>query len=194
MIRTLVSVVALLALAGCTDAPSTDETTPTPDQAEAETPQAGTTAAEGPQISGTGYSYHVPRGWGPMPSEIPGFDPDSVAFDLEDDDGFADNVNVVLAPGGTMTPDEAESAAQNELTSFGAENVTVNDRRTVAGEEAAHTTADFSMNDNEYTVEQFYPTSGDQTFVVTFSFSTSVTPPERAEVTEAVLATWTWED
>lgn len=148
----------------------------------------------GTTITGTGYTYVVPRGWGPPPQKLPGFDPDSLAVDLQDTDDFADNVNVLLSPASPMTPGEAERAAEQELTAVGASDISIQDRVTVAGGESAHTSAVMSMNDVEYRIEQFFPTDNAQTFVLTFSFSSSVTPPERNEVTDAVLASWSWTD
>lgn len=186
MFRTLAVAAAVtlpLASAGCSDAPSTEAMS-----------QAPTSAASGPRISGTGYTYNVPEHWGRPAQDIPGFDPDSLAIDLRDSDGFTDNVNVILSPAGGMTPQQAEVSAENELEAAGANGVSVRDRVTVSGSESAHVTAEMSINANDYTVEQFYPTDHGQTFVVTFSFSRSVTAGERAKVTDAVLASWDWTD
>jgi len=43
-----------------------------------------------------------------------------------------------------------------------------------------------------YSVEQYYVSTDDQTYVVTFSFSDTVTPDERQAVAESILVTWTW--
>lgn len=190
-----VAVAAVLALASCSAAESSDS-----DAGESETVEGGaveaasTPAADGPTITGTGYTFKVPKRWGPSSQDIPGFDPDSYALDLRDRDGFADNVNVIAAPGGPMSLDQAEVAAKNELESVGAEDVTVHDRVSVAGRESAHVTAGMSLENNNYTIEQFYPVGDDETLVVTFSFSDNVEASERAEVTDAVLSTWTWTD
>lgn len=177
------AVTAVLACAGCSESSSTEATS-----------QAPSSAADGPTISGTGYSYQVPEGWGPSPQDVPGFDPDSYVVDLQDRDGFTDNVNVILSPAGEITPQQAEAAAEEELPAGGFTEVVAHDRVTVAGSESAHVTAAGSINDTDYTVEQFYPTDDGQTFVVTFSFSSSVSAGDRAEVTDAVLASWAWTD
>ena len=56
----------------------------------------------------------------------------------------------------------------------------------------AHVTATGSVNDADYRVEQFYPTTDGQTYVVSFSFSTSVSAADRAAVADTVLSSWAW--
>jgi len=192
MSRTRSSAALVLAaaflLAGCSGAtdPGTDP------QPSASTPAApAADPAAGDTISGTGYTYAVPEDWGD-PGPIEGFDPDSFAADLDDEDGFADNVNVILSPAGRVELDEVESAGPGELEGGGATGVTVEDRLTVAGAEAAHISAGLASEGTEYLIEQFYLNSEDQTFIVTFSFSPDVADADRQAVTDAVLASWTW--
>ncbi|MFT4221199.1 MAG: hypothetical protein QM611_11895 [Microbacterium sp.] len=175
-----------LALAGCA--------TTGPQATTSASPAAETTVAPavGETISGTGYSYTVPEGWG-VPDPIEGYDPDSFAADLDDTDGFSDNVNVIVSPAGVVTPDEVESAGFDELESVGATDVTVGERVTVAGSESAHLSASMSANGQEYVIEQYYTTDDQQTYVVTFSFSSSVPQADREALAASVLATWTWE-
>jgi len=200
MIRALVATAVVLACVGCSDgsdepaSSASDTASASASEATPTAPTSSAAAADGPEISGTGYSYHVPKGWGRPPQEVPGFDPDSLAGDLEDEDGFTDNVNVIISPAGELTPEQAEGAAQSELESAGADDPTVQDRLEVAGSESAHVTAGMSRNGNDYTIEQFYPSDDGRTFVVTFSFSNGLTAEERAAVTDAVLASWTWTD
>lgn len=207
-----VLVAAVLVCAGCSDSESKEPTssarestepsaTPDPTEATSSAPeptdatsQSAPSGAKGTTITGSGYSYQVPEGWGVPPQSIPGMDPDSLAADLQDDDEFVDNVNVLLSPAGLSSPEQAEESAKNELTAVGAKEISVLDRVTVAGTEAAHVTALLSLNDREYRIEQFYVNSTDQSYVVTFSFSTSLTAGDRARVTGPVLASWTWTD
>jgi hypothetical protein len=192
MIRTLVAVAAVLACAGCAGS-SSDEGSSS--ESTAKTSQApAVAAATGPQISGTGYTYNVPEGWDRPEQDIPGLDLDSLAAALGDDDGFTDNVNVILSPAGELSAEDAEAGAEDELTAAGATDVTVNDRASVAGSDVAHVTSGMSSNGNDYTIEQFVPSNDGQAFVVTFSFSPSLTAQERAAVTDATLASWTWTD
>lgn len=190
--RAAVMAAAVLACAACSEgSPGSSDAGARPAQSS-EPAKPSATPADGPRLEGAGYAYRVPKDWGPSDQEIPGFDPDTFALDLDDDDGFTDNVNVLLAPGGAMSAEQAEVGAKDELTSAGATGVAVQDRVDVGGREAAHVSAGMSLNDNDYQVEQFYAATDDETFVVTFSFSKDVSDSERAEVTGSVLASWSW--
>jgi hypothetical protein len=151
-----------------------------------------TDPATGELITGTGYSYNVPEGWGVPDAAAENPQLDTVAADLTDDDGFADNINVLLSPAGVLTPDVVESAGVSELEQYGATDVTVEPRLTIAGAESSHLSALFSSQGLDYRVEQYYPTQGDQTYVVTFSFSQDVSEADRIALAESVLATWAW--
>jgi hypothetical protein len=171
---------AALALVGCSAvAPS------------APAPTITAKAATGPTISGTGYTFAVPEDWG-VPDPVPGFDPDALAADLDDTDGFADNVNVILSPAGAVTADQVETAGVDELKNGGAKDVTVRDRVTIAGAESAHLAASLDTAGEEYAIEQFYATNDGQTYIVTFSFSPSVSQGERDDIADSILASWTW--
>lgn len=125
--------------------------------------------------------------------DVPGFDFDSAAYDTRDHDGFADNVNVIASPGGRLTMQQVKEMARRELAMVGARHVKVarfpND---VDGTSAAHVSATMSVNGNEYVIEQFYPSSSQRTFVVTFSFSPQVSSRQRTKVAGATLASWSW--
>ncbi|MBN9224515.1 MAG: hypothetical protein ABS63_11055 [Microbacterium sp. SCN 70-27] len=173
---TAVAAATLLGLTACAaGAPATDT--------------AGVAPATGELISGTGYTYSVPEGWAD-PGEVPGFSPDSIAADLTDDDGFADNVNVILSPAGKVTPEQVESAGVKELEGAGATDVTVQPRVKIAGQESAHLSAALASGGTTYAAEQYYVSNGDQTYVVTFSFSPTVGAKERVALAESVLASW----
>ena len=62
----------------------------------------------------------------------------------------------------------------------------------IAGSESAHITAKFSADGVAYWVEQYYPTNAGQTYVVTFSFSETVSASDRVAVAESILASWAW--
>ncbi|WP_395641046.1 hypothetical protein [Pseudolysinimonas sp.] len=180
---------AALVLAGCAGAapsapaPGTDPDVPTSDA----------TPATGELISGDGYTYNVPDGWGVPPETPSGFDPDTLAVDLADTDGFTDNINVLLSPAGTITSDQVESLGVDELEGAGATGVEVRPRVGIAGEESAHLTALFTQGGVSYQIDQYYPTHDGQTYVVTFSFSETETEAEREDLAESVLASWAWE-
>ncbi|MBO9625610.1 MAG: hypothetical protein J7484_04470 [Microbacterium sp.] len=185
---------ATLALAGCSlgggaEKPSGDSTGTVQ---EATAPKIDAPAATGQTISGDGYSYVVPEGWGVPEQSVPGFDPDSLAADLQDADGFTDNVNVVKSPVGVVDADRVESAGVKELDAAGASEVTVNDRVTIAGSESAHLTALMTAGGATYAIEQYYVSTADQTYIVTFSFNDTVASAERTALAESVLVTWRW--
>lgn len=172
---------AVLALAGCTaEAPAPSA------------PEVSTAPAAGETISGTGYTFVVPEDWGIPEQGVPGFEPDSLAADLDDADGFVDNVNVILSPAGEVLPEQVETAGVDELEAAGATDVTVEDRVTIAGSESAHVAANLAAQGVEYRIDQYYVTADEQTYVVTFSFSTTVSEADRDEIAGSILSTWTW--
>jgi hypothetical protein len=181
---TLVAATALV-LAGCSiTAP------PSPDP-ETEAPTSDVAPATGDLITGDGYSYHVPDGWGLPPQDLANGS-DTLALDLTDDDGFSDNVNVLLSPAGEITPDQVEAAGPPELENSGATDVEVRPRVAIAGEESAHLAAIFTQGTATYQIDQYYPTHDGQTYVVTFSFSQTVSQADREALAESVLASWVW--
>jgi len=170
-------------LAGCFSplSPSTSESAPPPSTVD---PATGIT------ITGTGYSFTAPEGW-VIPDSAPA-GVDTVVANLDDADGFFDNVNVVLSPAGEVTPDQVETAGVSELESVGATDVQVRPRVNVAGAESAHLSAVLNQSGATYRFEQYYATNAGQTCVITFSFSESVSEADREALAESVLVSWTW--
>jgi hypothetical protein len=200
MLRTFLASAAVLACTGCgatstvdRSADAADDATTSPTwQKKWRNPQQRPAGAQAPTITGTGYTFRVPKGWGLPPQPIPGFDPDSVAFNLRDQDSFADNINVLLSPVGPLTPSQVETDGRKELAAFGAKDVHVGSRTTIAGSKSAHLSATMSLNGTPYRVEQYAPTHDGQTYVVTFSFSAGGSIIARAALIDSILATWTW--
>lgn len=181
-LRLGVTAAALVLLAGCSSTSGSDS----------EVDEIDAAPAAGVEIAGEGYSYSVPEGW-----DVPDTDPtsigaDTLAADLTDTDGFSDNVNVVLSPAGAITPEQVEGTGADELSGAGATEVEVNDRVQVAGAESAHLSASLTAQGASYSIEQYYLTQNEQTFVVTFSFSPTVDDDDREDLAESVLASWTW--
>lgn len=141
-------------------------------------------------ITGDGYSYSVPAGWG-VPENAPA-DADTFAMDLAASGNFANNVNVLLSPAGVVTADDVESAGLDELEDAGATDVVVHNRVTVAGSESAHITASWNSDGLEYYIHQYYPTHNNQTYIVTFSYARSVSDIDTTRITESVLTSWAW--
>jgi len=185
-LRLGVTVAAAALLAGCSS-PAGGGDAPDNDVEEVEAAPAA-----GVLISGDGYSYSVPEGWDVPDTDASTIGADTLAADLTDADGFADNVNVVLSPAGAVTADQVEAAGAGELEGAGATDVEVRDRVQVAGSESAHLTAALTSQGASYSIEQYYLTDDDQTYVVTFSFSPTVDDDAREDLAESVLASWAW--
>lgn len=183
-----IAVVALVmaTLTGCGGSGSDDESGP------ARTSSAK--PADGESLSGTGYSFSVPSGWGTPDGGVPGFDPDVYAADLDDKDGFADNINVIQDDTVTRYKgDKLEEVVKAGLTGAKAKDVTIKNRLQIDGEEAAHIEAIFSLNGVEYRTKQYVVAHDGTGFVVTVSFSTDVSEAERDKVSESILTTWKWD-
>ncbi|MCL3837815.1 hypothetical protein [Aeromicrobium duanguangcaii] len=183
-------VVAALA-AGCGGGDDTDSSSSSSSSSDS---SAAPAVTKGQEVSGTGYTFRAPEGWGDPPQEVPGVQLDSLVVDLGDDDGFSDNLNVLLSPAGAMKASQAEASGKNELTSIGASDVKVHDRTKVAGRETAHLSAGMSMNDAVYEIEQYYIAGEDETYVLTFSFSRTAPDADRQAAIDHVLKSWSWAD
>jgi hypothetical protein len=195
----VVLLVTALALTGCA-APSgdagKDEKTTTESSASAE-PDAGAAReldaapATGETVSGTGYTFVAPQGWGMPAGGIPGFDPDAFVANLQDADGFTDNLNIILSPIGPFTPDQIEATALVELKAT-ATDVEVKERVMIGGVESVHVGAAMAVGETSSAVEQYYVSSDEEGYVVTFGFSETVPEADREALAESVLVTWEW--
>ncbi|MBX3092001.1 MAG: hypothetical protein KF801_05760 [Cryobacterium sp.] len=186
---TVVALAASLTLGGCSilnlDGSPTD--------------QSGTKAAEpavapatGVTINGDGYSYSAPEGWVTPENIAKPEKVDTFAVNVSDSDGFADNMNVLPSPRGQVSSEQVETQGVQELKDARATEVTVGSRSTIAGSESAHLSALFTSGQTEYRIEQYYLTHNAKTFIVTFSFSSTVSQADRETLAKSVLATWNW--
>lgn len=204
MMRALIVATALattLSLAGCTDDsgdgasagdPASSSSSPTPSDSTSptETPTASSSVPDsfGSTVNGTGYTFEVPEGWGQPAQRPPGIEMDAFAVDLQDADGFTDNVNVILSPAEAVTRQQIKA----EFAGAGAE-VTFGDNVKISGIDSLHVMGELTNRGVGYYIEQFYPMAADgQVYVVTFSFSVAVTPAQRTKVIDETLASWTW--
>lgn len=188
-----VVVVVIAAAASCSTS-TADIAEDAPDPTAAETtvaPAPPSTFPDGFTVTGDDYSFMTPDGWGTPDVDAPE-GVDRFALDLTDRDGFADNVNVVLSPLGEVPLVSAIPLAQREFEQMGME-ITVRDRLVVAGSEAGQLSGTFDEDGAQYVVEQFYVPHDGQTFIITFSFSSTVGRADREAFAESVLATWRWE-
>lgn len=186
-----VVVASVMLLTGCFSSQIQESTDGGTTSSTSSEPQASEQAPAGPVVEGTGFRFTAPDGWVEADPPPTGADVAAIAEDAGDD-GFADNVNVVLAPSGLVSLDTVEEQVPVELTAGGATDLVVGDRVEVADTQAAHFTATANAPQGSYTVEQYVFSSSDQTYVVTFSFSVEVAPEDRLRVSDAVLATWAW--
>jgi hypothetical protein len=177
--------VAGLTLAGCSSGSDGGD-------AASGVPTISAAPATGETVAGDGYGFSLPEGWTTTDDPSLVGQADTLAYDSADTDGFADNVNVLLSPAGEVTPDQVETQGVEEFKDGGSTEVAVDDRIMIAGSESAHLSGPLSSGGADYYIEQFYPNHDGQTYVVTFSFSEAVSDADRAAVTDAVLASWTW--
>ena len=190
------AVAAVLALAGCAGGGSTT-TSEESSSGGSSAPESGVrqldaAPASGTTITGDGYSYSVPEGWDAPPEQAGTAQADTLAADLNDTDGFADNVNVLKSPAGEVSADDVETLGVDELETAGATDVQVQERVEVAGSESAHLSATLTSANGEFVLEQYYLTEGGQTYVVTFSYSPTVDQTERTATAESILVSWSW--
>jgi predicted small secreted protein len=148
--------------------------------------------ATGEAVTGDGYEYSLPDGWTTTDDPSLVGQADTLAYDATDTDDFSDNINVLLSPAGEVTPDQVETQGLQEFTNGGSTDVAVDERLMIAGSEAAHLSGPLSAGGASYFLEQYYPSHDGQTYVVTFSFSDTLSDADRDAVTDAVLASWTW--
>jgi hypothetical protein len=195
------AIVSSLTLAGCggsdggsdessdTDS-SSSATTDAPDDSDTDT-DSDVDAATGDTISGTGFSFNAPEGWTDAKEVLP--TALAVAANRGDSDGFSDNINVIEDK--TIVDvdrDDLEKAVKRVLEGVNAQDVTIKDPVEVDGEEAVTVAASLEQNGTKYLTEQFAVSHDGKGYVVTFSFSDTVSEDDRDDLTESVLETWKW--
>jgi hypothetical protein len=197
------ALVSTISLAGCSgsdsggdDSPSDDTTSASPsaDEPTDEAPEEDVEAPDGDTIQGTGYSFAVPEGWAKPEQDIPGTEQtDTFAADLEDTDGFSDNVNVIrLDPAPIDDLDQLEDGLKAELEGAGSKDVKVRDRTEIDGDETVSISSVQSQNGNNYLTDQFNAIHDGVSYVITFSFSETVSEDDRSALAASVLSSWKW--
>src|SRR5829696_4234360 len=184
---TVVAFLLVAALAAC-ESGGGGEDEPTVSTASSPTTTPLTAEpAQGTMISNDDFSYAVPEGW----EESQQSRALSLAVDVQDDDGFVDNVNVVTDS--TIVEIEGagrEAAAEQMLGDASATHITTRDPVQIDGEEAAHTSATFELSFPKYRIEQYIVSHDETGYIVTFSFSPDVPRVQRDEVSASILTTW----
>lgn len=189
---TALALVSTLALTGCGDS---DDDTPAADATSSTTTDASTDApTDSSTIKGTGYTYTVPDGWGVPKQKIDGAEQiDSFAGDLNDKDGFTDNVNVIrIEPAPVTDADALETAFVKELEGAGSKDVTVRDRTDIDGDQAVHVASNRDQAGKTYLAEQYDVIHDGASYVITFSFSDTVSEADRDDLAASVLTSWAW--
>ena len=197
------AIVSTLTLAGCgssdsdgDDSPSKDTTSSSPsaDAPDEDADAPDVEAPDGDTITGTGYTFAVPEDWAVPEQDIPGTEAtDAFAANLKDADGFADNVNVIrLDPAPVEDLDRLEDGLGAELERAGSKDIKVGDRADVDGDEAVSISSVQSQNGTNYLTDQFNAIHDGVSYVITFSFSETVSAEDRQELAASVLSSWKW--
>lgn len=146
-------------------------------------------AATGPEVSRDTYSFNLPAQWEELPLDGAPEDMEIIAGDVTSEAEFMDNMNVSVVTGTPPNLKDLEDQAAPELEGGGATDVQVNDRVTIDNHDAAHISANMAAIGG-YSIEQFYLTTDDGAYLLTFSFGADASPSDRVELSKSVLATW----
>lgn len=184
---TAVAALLVATLAACDDGSGgTASTTPTPTNG---TTPLSAEPADGSVISNDDFSYTVPDGW----QESEQSRALSLAVDVNDNDGFVDNINVVTDSTIVgMQGAELEETAEQMLGDASATRIRARPPVQIDGEEAAHTSAFIELSFPNYRIEQYAVAHDETGYVVTLSFSPDVPSAERDKISESILTTWKW--
>lgn len=191
------ALISALALSGCGGSDSdggagkSEKTSATPSEAA---PTSDVKPADGKTITGTGYSYTLPKGWDVPKEKIPGTEAtDTFAADLKDSDGFADNINVIkqnVAPPKKLG--EFKDELGDQLKAAGGQNVEVKEIGQIAGDESLHISSTQGADKIANLTEQYFVVHDGATYFITFSHSPDVSEKDRADLAQSVLASWKW--
>ncbi|MEV7397740.1 hypothetical protein [Aeromicrobium sp. NPDC092404] len=186
---TAVAAVLLATLAACESEgggePKPSASTPT----TVESTPLSSEPADGNAVSNDDFSFSVPDGWEESETRAV-----SLAVDVEDSDGFPDNINVVSDDTFLdLEGADLEDAAEDILGDASATRITTHEAVEIDGEEAVHTSAYFELGTPKYRAEQYVVSHDDKGFVITLSFSPDVPAAERRDISTSILTTWTWE-
>jgi hypothetical protein len=195
MSRTPALIVSALALtlafglSGCGSTASDDSSS----ESAQEATELTATPAAGEAVTGTGYSFSVPEGWA-MQNVSVASGADSIALDeiAGESGSFPNNVNVVLNSTGPFTADDVEDTAREELETTDATDIELLDRVIVADTETVHVSAGLPSGGATYNLHQYYFSSDESGFEVTFTFDETMDDTEAVAIAESILASGTW--
>lgn len=189
--RRLVPLAIVLGLVGSGCANATDE-------ANTESALAVSSAASpspppkgSKRFSTPDFFFYAPKNWRDSTAEAQ--QAVIAVMNASDNDGFADNVNVIrLDPAPISDLGDLEQALRTELETAGAKDIEVLDRVQLDGVEAVHDAAVMSVGKREYRIEQFNAIVDGVSFVVTISHNTDADPDAMAKDIDTIISTWTW--
>jgi hypothetical protein len=194
---TTAMVLATLVLSGCgADAGDGDETDGDP-TATPSAPLAATDwgrPATGPVITGTGYTYRVPKTWGDVTARAKKVQAssDSAASEKAATDGFADNISVgYQSTDATLA--ELEAVLPAKLRSL-VKKLDTLPHVTIDGVEALHHRGLAQSAGTTYFLEQFAVLRDGRVAIINFSLGQSLPVAEREAMVASVMASWTWSD
>jgi hypothetical protein len=206
---TLMLAAAVLAGCGGDDKDSNDAKAGDPATTQSESTQSESTLSEstqsdsiedtdwgesatGPEITGDGYTYRVPQGWGDVTKaarKLQSF-VDSAASEKAATDGFADNINVGYQST-SATLDELEESLPTQLGALVKDLETL-PRVTIDGVEALHHRGPAVSGGTKYFLDQFAALQDDRIAIITFSFSRDLPADEREALVSSMMASWKW--
>jgi hypothetical protein len=192
---------AAVVLAGCGDddsknddakagEPSTTQSEPTQSDSIEETDWGE--PATGPEITGDGHTYRVPKGWADITERAKKLQSfvDSAASEKAATDGFADNINFGYQST-SATLDELEESLPTQLGALVKDLETL-PRVTIDGVEALHHRGPAVSAGTKYFLDQFAALKEDRIAIITFSFSRDLPAGEREAIVASVMASWKW--
>jgi hypothetical protein len=193
---TTVLMLAAAVLAGCggDDQRSDDPQAGDPSTATADTVEETDWGkpATGPVISGDGYTYRAPQGWGDVTKGARSVQSmvDSAASEKAATGGFAENVTVGFQSSGASL-DQLEEAVPARLGSMVKDLETL-PRVTIDGVESLHFRGPAVSAGTKYFLEQLDVVEDDRIAIIIFSFSRDLPARKRDVIVSTVMASWKW--
>ncbi|MCW2799563.1 MAG: hypothetical protein JWQ70_1035 [Aeromicrobium sp.] len=182
----------VLALSGCGGSDSSSGDKPSTKPAGSTFTQ---TPADGDTVTGTGYSFTVPKGWKvERPTTATTTTIDSQAANAKDHDGFIDNINVVHQNAAQdVSAKGFEDSLLQQLKGYPQySDVNRRSRVHIAGELALHVDATQTVKGAKFLTDQYYVSHGNAVDVITFACSLGLSQKQQDDVAGSVLATWKW--
>ncbi len=157
-----------------------------------------TDAAGAGQAAGDGFAFAPPKGWQDVSDQLTaaltGGNVSGIAWAdrASVDDGFADNLNVIVtADTGVDDVEQLREQFSTEL-SQAASDVTPGEDREVACETALYQTATTTQQGHDLVYDQVLVVRDGDTYVLTFTHTADTPAATRETVVSGTLASWKW--